>query len=71
MSGKGSMRDTGLLAMSAVVSPARLRAFTSAPFETRYSIIALSPRAAALCLPAEPELASYDDRSAACLRIGE
>jgi peptide/nickel transport system ATP-binding protein len=29
------------------------------------------PRAAEVCLPAEPELTSYGDRSAACVRIGD
>ncbi len=36
VSGNGEMRDTGPLAMSAVVRPLRLTAFTSAPFDTRY-----------------------------------
>jgi peptide/nickel transport system ATP-binding protein len=29
------------------------------------------PRAAEVCLPAEPELTAYDDRMAACVRIGD
>ena len=29
------------------------------------------PRAAEICLPAEPELTAYGDRSAACVRIGD
>jgi peptide/nickel transport system ATP-binding protein len=29
------------------------------------------PRAAEVCLPAEPELMAYDDRAAACVRIGD
>src|SRR5437762_6535594 len=49
VSGNGEMRWTGPLAMSTVVCPARLMIFGSAPLETRYSIISLSPRAAALC----------------------
>src|SRR5438552_17956797 len=36
VSGYGEMRETGLLAMSAVVWPRRLTAFTSAPFDTKY-----------------------------------
>src|SRR5262245_19919316 len=47
-SGQGWIRCTGPLAISAVVLPSRLTAFTSAPFETRYLIISTSPRAAAL-----------------------
>ena len=47
VSGYGEMRETGPFAMSAVVWPRRLTAFTSAPFETRYLITSLSPRAAA------------------------
>jgi hypothetical protein len=48
VSGNGEMRCTGPLAMSTVVWPARLVIFGSAPFAIRYSIISLSPRAAAL-----------------------
>src|SRR5262249_50823398 len=47
VSGNGGTRCTGPCAMSTVVCPVRLPAFTSAPFETRYSISALSPRDAA------------------------
>src|SRR5262245_37055732 len=48
VSGNGEMRWTGPFAMSTVVWPARLTIFGSAPFEMRYRIISLSPRAAAL-----------------------
>src|SRR5207253_4920502 len=49
VAGNGEMRCTGPFAMSAVVWPLRATAVTSAPCATRYSIISLSPRAAAWC----------------------
>ena len=42
------VRCAGPLAMSTVVWPERFTFVTSAPFETRYWIISLSPRDAAL-----------------------
>ena len=47
VAGNGETRWTGPFAISAVVCPLRATAVTSAPFDTRYRIISLSPRAAA------------------------
>ena len=47
VAGNGDTRCTGPFAMSATVCPLRATAVTSAPFETRYMIMSLSPRAAA------------------------
>src|SRR5581483_4809942 len=43
VSGNGDTRCTGPFAMSATVWPLRATAVTSAPFDTRYMIISLSP----------------------------